>query len=317
MKIGFHFNYNHKTLQNGNYAYKLYKSVLNIILSNDTINLSTKIFAGDLLLDILANNRQETETGYTSLFNKEKYFQIIYEWNTAEGSNISTFDDDGMKSVINGEVFVICFESIIRNHALLLDIAFRERIPSYLGALEVDETSFVHWTVYSNAIRPRLRLVDKKIYVFWDGISEDSKDYGILDFLTRKTDSPKVEFEGLNGQHTIFDKYHNYKQAKRIKKLKDDIGEYLAFIADEVISKLSDPCPEIGNKFWAAFNTFSNAETDEEYSQVCVTCRRIIEYVSDKLFPSTNDVIDGHKLGEKQYRNRLLAFADNETRNFF
>jgi hypothetical protein len=186
MKIGIHFNYNHKTLQNGNYAYKLYESVLNIVLSSDIINLSTKVFTGDLLLDILAIDKKETETGYTSIFNKEKYFQIIYEWSAAEGSSISTFDDDGMKSIINGEVFVICFESIIRSHALLLDSAFRERIPSYLGALEVDETSFVHWTVYFNAIGPRLRLVDKKIYVFWDGISEYSKDYGILNFLRGK-----------------------------------------------------------------------------------------------------------------------------------
>jgi hypothetical protein len=264
---------------------------------------------------MLANDREEFESGFALIFNKEKYSQIVYEWSTAEESDISTFDNDGMTSIIKGEAFVICFESIDKRSTLFLDAVFKEKIPSYLGALEVDETSFVHWTVYSNAIGPRFRLINKKIYVFWDGVVEDSKDYGIFNFLNEKVNPQNIEFEGLNGQHTIFDKYHNYKHAKRIRKLKNDIGEYLAFIADEVISKLSDPCPEIGNKLWAAFNRFSNAEIDEEYSQVCVTCRRIIEYISDKLFPPTDDIIDGHKLGETQYRNRLLAYADIERKS--
>ena len=315
MKAGFHFNYNHKTLQKGNYAYVLYQVVLNIILTNDKINISTKIFTGDLLLDVLANDRVEMENGHALFFNKEKYFQVINEWSTAEESNLLTIDNDGMTSIINGEVFVICFESVDKKTALLLDSLFKKEIPSYLGVLEVDETSFVHWTVYSNTIGPRLRLIGKKIYVFWDGICEDSKDYGLFHFLQNEILAQNVDFEGLNGQHTIFDKYHNYKHAKRIKTLKNDIGDYLAFIADDVISKLTDPCPEIGNKLWAAFNTFSNAELDEEYSQVCITCRRIIEYVSDKLFPPTDAVINGHNLGEQQYRNRLLAYADIEKRS--
>jgi hypothetical protein len=315
MKVAYHFNYNHQSLQDGNYAYLLYKCALNIIFDNEIIYISSKIYTGDLLLDILANDRKDNENGFTLYFNKDKYFQVIQEWNTAEESSISTFDNTGMSSIINGETFVICFESIDKKTALLLDSFFKNGIPSYLGLLEVDETSFVHWMVYSNAIGPHFRLIGKNIYIFWDGICDDSKDHGIFHFLKKNVKTEHIEFEGLNGQHTIFDKYHNYKHAKRIKKLKDDVGDYLAFIADDVISKLTDPCPEIGNKLWAAFNTFSNAETNEEYSQVCVTCRRIIEYVSDKLFPQTEKIINGHKLGENNYKNRLLAYADIERKS--
>jgi len=315
VKAGFHFNYNHETLQAGNYAYKLYQSVLNLILDNDIINISSKIFTGDLLLDVLAFDRTERKDGDTLTFNKEKYFQVLYDWSTAEESNILTIDNDGMKSIINGEAFVICLESVDKKTVLQLDSIFKKEILSYLGVIEVDETSYVHWMVYSNTIGPHLRIVNKNIYVFWDGICEDSKDHGFFQFLQNNIHTKNIDFEGLKGQHTIFDKYHNYKHAKRIRELKNDIGDYLAFIADDVISKLSDPCPDIGLKLWAAFNTFSKAETDEEYSQVCLTCRRIIEYVSDKLFPPTNEKLDGHKLGEKQYRNRLLAFADKERKS--
>ena len=169
MKAAFHFNYNHETLQKGNYAHNLYKSVFNIIFSIDTINISTKIFTGDLLLDILANDREENEDGYSLSFNKERYFQIIYEWSVAEESSIFTFDNDGMTSIYNGEAFVICFETIDKKTVLLLNSTFKKEIPSYLGVLEVDETSFVHWMVYSNAIGPHFRLIGKYIcFLGWN-----------------------------------------------------------------------------------------------------------------------------------------------------
>jgi len=51
----------------------------------------------------------------------------------------------------------------------------------------------------------------------------------------------------------------------------------LAFISDDVVTRLSDSAPDIGNKFWAAFDTFNKAETNEEYAQVATSCRRILE----------------------------------------
>jgi len=59
--------------------------------------------------------------------------------------------------------------------------------------------------------------------------------------------------------------------------------------------------------------TFNEAETNEEFAQVTASCRRIVEYISDELFPPIEGEVEGRKLGTKQYRNRLLAFAD-ETR---
>lgn len=219
-----------------------------------------------------------------------------------------------MDCIFRHNVFVICFESIDLLAAEKLDRYLTEKIPSYIGALEVDETSPIHWTVYSDYIGPFLRIVNKDLFVFWDGISEESKNTGAMEYF-RSLPFNKLEYESLNGKHTIFDEFHDFEQAKRIAEWKHQFGSLLAFIADDVINKLGDSAPDLGNKLWAALKTFNEAETDEQFAQVSATCRRIIEYVSDQVFPPTNEIVDGRKLGTNQYRNRLLAFAEKEKKS--
>lgn len=71
----------------------------------------------------------------------------------------------------------------------------------------------------------------------------------------------------------------------------------------------------MGDKLWATLRTFEDAETNEQFSQVAVSCRRLIEYVVDCIFPPTNGEYKGHKLGLPHYRNRLLAYADKERKS--
>ncbi|MGO4376407.1 hypothetical protein AB4Z21_37770, partial [Paenibacillus sp. MCAF20] len=89
----------------------------------------------------------------------------------------------------------------------------------------------------------------------------------------------------------------------------------LAFLSDDVVTRLSDAAPELGNKLWATLKTFNDAETEEQYAQVTTSCRRIIEYVADSLFPPIDEQHEGRKLKGPHYKNRLLAFADIERRS--
>ena len=84
---------------------------------------------------------------------------------------------------------------------------------------------------------------------------------------------------------------------------------------DEVVCRLGDHIPELPDKLWAAIDTYDRAETDEQYAQVSATCRRILETVADRLFPPTKDERSGHKLGPTNYRNRLLAFVEDQTKS--
>lgn len=50
-------------------------------------------------------------------------------------------------------------------------------------------------------------------------------------------------------------------------------------------------------------------------TQVCVSCRRIINYVADTLFPPRETPQGEKKLGAGNYRNRLLAFAEDQAKS--
>ena len=156
--------------------------------------------------------------------------------------------------------------------------------------------------------------MNRKATVFWDGLSEDDKDETLIEELSSQG-FLDVDFESLNGKYTIFDEYHDFEHARRVAEWKRQSGSLLAFIADDVVHRLGDTAPDLNDKLWATLNTFSRAETNEELAQVTASCRRIVEYVSDQLFPPIEGEREGRKLGTKQYRNRLLAFADDSRRS--
>jgi len=125
----------------------------------------------------------------------------------------------------------------------------------------------------------------------------------------------KVDFESLNWKYSIFDSYHNFEEARRIAEWKRNSGALLAFIADDIVSKLSDIAPDLGNKLWSALKTFEEAETNEQFAQVTASCRRIFEYVTDCIFPPTDEKIDEHSLKADKYKNRLFAYADSSRKS--
>lgn len=215
---------------------------------------------------------------------------------------------------LNDEIFIICFETIEMQLADDLDDELWEKSKAYLGAMEVDDASYVHWFVYSNSIGARYRINNETASIFWDGTSEESKDESTSERLIQ-LGFKDVSFESLNGKYTIFDEYHDFKHARSVAEWKRHCGNMLAFIADEVAHKLGDTAPDLGDKLWAALKTFNEAETNEEFSQVTASCRRIVEHISDELFPPIEEEVEGHKLGKSQYRNRLLAFVDKTRKS--
>jgi hypothetical protein len=150
--------------------------------------------------------------------------------------------------------------------------------------------------------------------VFWDGVTEDSKERWLCEFLQDCGFDP-VTFEALNGRHTIFDQYHNFEHGQRVALWKRQFSYLVAFLADEAVTRLSDPAPELGDKLYAAMQTFDTAETNEELARVVESCRRIFEYVIGRIFPPVERSDTGQGLSARKYRNRLLAYADVSHRS--
>jgi hypothetical protein len=85
-----------------------------------------------------------------------------------------------LTETLNGNVAVLCFETLPYHVAEMLHGKLVELQPAYIGAIEIDESVRLFWELYSNCLIPRLRLVGSALTVFWDGASDDSKDYGLV-----------------------------------------------------------------------------------------------------------------------------------------
>jgi hypothetical protein len=312
MKIAFHFDADHESL-GSSYGLPIEKDVLSFILSNRALDIHSKIFVGDLLLHSLTMDVENSDTGSTHRFNKEAFIAAVDAWINPSNFIWKTFSQASFEKVLNHNVYIICFESLRLRDGERLDEALREK-PYYLGAMQVDEESPIHWAAYAHSLVPRLRIYGKNISVFYEGPEEDGLDYGLMEGL-KKLGFTTVGAESLNGKYTIFDKYHDFEQARRVANLNRTLGDTLGFVVDFVIARLSDPAPEIGNKIWSAITAFEKAEVDEDYAHVATTCRRVIEYVTDQLFPPVDNSSNERKLGPTQYRKRLLAFADRERKS--
>ena len=311
MKIALHFNADHQDFS-GFYSYPIYFKIFHEILANRTLNISSKIFVGDLLFmyysrevfdeQIIGNT---TKTSYK--INTEKYYELINLWLYSEENNWKKFYEDKLELIWDNNVFVVCFESIDLTNAEYLFNSLHN-YNSFIGAMEINDGNKIHWQLYSESLLPYARINNKKLNLFHDYESDDFDTEMQKEYLQLGFDS--VDFEDIKMRYSIFDKYHNFEHARRVAEWKKGFGSSLAYVADNIVSELSEIAPELGNKLWSALNTYESAETNEQYAQVVTTCRRIFEYITDCLFPAQQEPSDeGNSLKANKYRNRIFEYA--------
>ncbi|WP_445431636.1 hypothetical protein [Chryseobacterium indoltheticum] len=312
MKIALHFNADHESL-GSLYGYSIYDEVFKVILNNRTLSISSKLFVGDLLFLLYSQEEvqkkvEKNVTSTTYRVNPEKYFRLIESWLYSEENNWKKFNTERLEQSLNQNIFVVCFESIDLKCAEFLFDNIKEYEP-FIGAMEINDSNKTHWTLYSRSLHPYARITNKKLNLFHSSFESDDldiemqKEYLKLGFET-------VEFEDLKLKYSIFDSFHDYEHARRVAEWKKGFGSSLAYIADNVVSQLSDIAPDLGNKLWSALNTYESSETNEQFAQVVATCRRIFEYVTDCIFPPQNEPSeDGNSLKADKYKNRIFEYS--------
>lgn len=148
MKIAFHFDADHEELADY-YGLPIRRVLFGCVLNSRTIDLHTKIFQGDVLLAMQTMDREKTETGEIRHFNRERFLSAIQTL-LEPGSHIwMTFSEAAVKTLLNGNVFVLLFESISFRDAMEIDQELRA-YPWYLGALQIDDTCPIHWVTYES-----------------------------------------------------------------------------------------------------------------------------------------------------------------------
>jgi len=299
MKVAYHF----KVREVGEpYDRFYYRVMFSKILDLKYNFLSSKILSGDLL----AHNYINSETD-------EKYFVfrlVQYDAPTWKGSSVAN-----LTSVTQDRIFVICFETIQQQLASLIDSSLSD-CNDYIGSFEIDDGVPLHWALYNQLISHRFRIINKRINILIDSDEDEYIDIA-NDFYRFFGELPfeSVETEISGYRYTIADDNDNYEYAKRLSYWKKSTESIFSTITDEIISKLTDTTPNLVEKLWVIASTFDQAETNEQYSYIMLSCRNLYEYMADCLFPATKDVVDGHALTQDHYKNRIIAFVASEVKS--
>lgn len=79
-------------------------------------------------------------------------------------------------------------------------------------------------------------------------------------------------------------------------------------VRERVDRHLTEHAPEAGRALSAALAR-ATSEDPEEWSQALTSCRRALKAVADALYPAREGEVDGHKVGEDEYLNRLTQYV--------
>jgi hypothetical protein len=95
-------------------------------------------------------------------------------------------------------------------------------------------------------------------------------------------------------------------------------GHALTVVSERVDKLSGTQAPDVLDKFNVAFRRLreaadrdSESEAAEEWSQALASCRRILKAVVDTVQPvdpSNTETVDGHRLTDDAYKNRLFEF---------
>lgn len=304
MKIAFHFDSSHKKVK-GFYGYKIGKEFFGAILRKRNLHLRTKVFVGDVFFHNLGARKKVKGSTETIRYDPKLFHKRIDGWVHTGNHIFSDFTEVSTAMLWSNPPYAIILDSVDYDTTLYLSAALK-KLPYYIGALEVDDTSPIHFALYQ--LIPIYRILGRDLHVFWDGISEESKNVSEISHGTDYGFS-SVEFESLNGRFSIFDGRHNFEAFRMSAELRSNAGGLLSFLIDSIVSRLEDAIPEIADRLWAAMDSLRRAETAEQYSQVASSCRRILEAVIDSLEPP----LPGDQIfGEGKFKNRIKKFADGK-----
>lgn len=302
MKYAFHFDTVDKSIGQPWHIVPQ-QQLYSALLQDPSWSNTTAVSLGDIVLPDVIPEAQNAK------LDAEKRAELLYvrigQW--LGSANRSDIDLERLLEVISQRhLFVICLDSISKTaadrvHAALASHSF------YLGYLEVNEASPIHYALYRMLSRPG-RIVGREFRVFvlsMDPAAEDAEEWKLEAYRALGTFN-KVSFELSGGRYTIFDLEDDFKHARRIAEARTAAVDYFGGTADQIIALYRDAVPGFADAIWTLFETLSRAETEEQFAHIALSCRRLVDRVADTLFPPVHG---DDNLGPGKTRNRLRAFV--------
>lgn len=312
MKVAFHFDERHPAFKYS-FFLRVVKALFPVALKLRAPIVDAKVVMGTVPFLTRCRDRlpSNNPNSHTKVVNTAKLKALINDWKTLPRQGFSTLADSASDTAANGVMFAFCFSSIDPKHAKQIDKSLKKH-EWYLGAIEVDDLHAPHVSLYPHGLVALGRIRGREFQLYWDGFTEESKDASRFELLEEAGFS-KVTYESLNGRYTIFDTRHSAEETIRSAAVTRMLEGLLSGTAERVLDAFVGVAPSLPEKLHAALKAFQNAETAEELAHVSLSCRRIIEYTANCVFPPQDKPSpDGRKLDKSAYRNRLLRFADVE-----
>lgn len=137
----------------------------------------------------------------------------------------------------------------------------------------------------------------------------EAQDQGVFELFEKN--GFIVKSEDIGARKSIFDKYNTIEHFQRVEEFRSTFVEIIGtdqYVTDNVIYALEELHPKIFDVFAAASKTFARSETAEDLAQASLSGRRVLEQLADYLFPPSDILLNGRKVGKAEYRNRIWAY---------
>ena len=181
MKAAFHFETEHAGLS-GLYGEDIVRTFARAVRRPSPLRVQATVFLGGLLFYELAGVRRRAGRTEVVTVDPGRYAQVLDAWLDSKPNQLTRLRSDARDVAIQQGVFVLYLNSVGTKTVLAIDTRLRDT-PWYVGALEVAGTNPVHRALYGCLLIPSFRLAGSKVYLFWDGVTEESKVSVYLDGL--------------------------------------------------------------------------------------------------------------------------------------
>lgn len=176
--VAFHFNADHASLGTS-YGYRVSREVFRILTNIGFPSFISYVLVGDLQLHRAAAvirhdkvwNPYGKEAAYCNIesvaYPYGKRVGVLGTLLSESSSGWSTLHKLEPISFLNMNIYVLCFRTMPSAAALALSDEL-ESLPYFLGAVEVNETSFIHKYLYLRGLVAAYRFRDKRVYEISD-----------------------------------------------------------------------------------------------------------------------------------------------------
>lgn len=185
---------------------------------------------------------------------------------------------------------------------------------SFLGMLGLSFNDRLHRAVYGSRFSPSYRVIGDELRLRHDALAvalDDERDHSQIDRWRKTALFKRVLWENIGVRTTILDEFDSPEHDAIVGETENLLSDLLEGVAMEVMLRTIDLDPRLVEALHAALYSLQTARTSEQLAQSALSCRRFLERLADRLFPTSEEERNGRKLGPAQWKNRLWAFAED------